>query len=186
MELDTLYKRNNNPDIFYDKQLNLNCGSFALDVSEWYYPFIDDEDDVGDLDESLWCYTRYERTKYIEEMVFDGYDKDDIMSIIIDRDFEFILKTCPWLEPINEEEVYDGGRVIAYRLSMGIPKEREDFDVEACMDFHFRVLIDGEWWEKCGSCPVQKVPKPKREIWKSSEELIYSGPIKYARFKQEK
>jgi hypothetical protein len=95
------------------------------------------------------------------------------------------LKTCPWLTPIDEEDVYNGGRVIAYRLSMNIPDEREDFDVDNDMDFHFRVLIDGVWWEKNGAGPVHKVEYPDAEDWEVDDWLVYDGPIRYARFEEE-
>ena len=181
MELDTLYKRNTNPELYEEEMNAHNCGSFALGIDGWYCPYLED-DDVG---EELWYYTDYERTVWIEELVQEGYDREDIMLSVIERDFEFILKTCPWLEPIDEEEVYNGGKVIAYRLSMEIPDERSEFDVDEYMDFHFRVLIDGEWWEKNGAGPVHKVEYPDAEVWEVDDWLVYDGPIRYARFRQE-
>ena len=181
MELNQLYKRNKNPKLYQENEYGTNCGSFALGVEGWYCPYIEDDN----VDDTLWPYTEYERINWIEDLVIDGHDREEIMEDVIDRDFEFILKTCPWLEPIDEEEVYDGGRVIAYRLSMEIPDGREEFDVDECMDFHFRVLIDGEWWEKCGATSVQKVEHPENENWEIDDWLVYDGPIRYARFRQE-
>ena len=53
-------------------------------------------------------------------------------------------------------------------------------------DFHFRLLKDGEWWEKNGAGPVHKVVGTDGENWEVDEWLVYSGPIKYARFRREK
>ena len=180
MRLDTLYKRNTNPKLYEDNRSSTNCGSFALGVEGWYCPYIENDD----VDDELWQYTERERLLWIDELVQEGYSCEEIMSDITDRDFEFILKTCPWLEPIDEDQVYDGGRVIAYRLSMEIPGEREEFDVDEYMDFHFRVLIDGEWWEKCGATEIRKVEDPDSEVWEVDDWLVYTGPIRYARFKE--
>ena len=181
MELNALYKRNTNPELYEEEMSSQNCGSFALGVDSWYCPYLEDDD----VEEALWFYTDYERVTWIEELVNEGHDREEIMEDIIERDFKFILKTCPWLEPIDENEVYDGSRVIAYRLSMEIPGERSEFDVDEHMDFHFRVLIDGEWWEKNGAGPVHKVENPDAEVWEVDDWLVYDGPIRYARFRQE-
>ena len=95
------------------------------------------------------------------------------------------MKTCPWLEPIDEEDINDEDRIIAYRLSMEIPDERDEFDVDEYTDFHFRVLIDGEWWEKNGAGPVHKVEETDDEAWVVEDWWVYSGPIRYARFRKE-
>ena len=179
MILEQLYKRNTNPKLYQENEYGTNCGSFALGVDTWYCPYIEDDD----VDDELWQYTERERLLWIDELVQEGFAIDEIMEDITDRDFEFILKTCPWLEPISEEEIYNGGRVIAYRLSMEVPEEREEFDADNDMDFHFRVLIDGEWWEKNGACAVHKVDDP--DVWEVDDWLVYDGPIRYARFRDE-
>ena len=183
MKLENMYKRNANPKLYEEEQDLQNCGSFALGVDGWYCPYIEHLD--VDEDDELWQYEKRERICWIEDLVAEGYSRKSIMLDLIDRDFEFILKTCPWLTPIDEEDVYNGGRVIAYRLSMNIPDEREDFDVDNDMDFHFRVLIDGVWWEKNGAGPVHKVEYPDAEDWEVDDWLVYDGPIRYARFEEE-
>ena len=111
--------------------------------------------------------------------------KEEIMASLIERDFEFILKTCPWLVPIDEDEISENDRVIAYRLSMEIPDEREEFDMDEDTDFHFRLFINGEWWEKNGASPIHKVAEPDTDIWEVDEWLIYDGEIRYAKFREE-
>jgi hypothetical protein len=176
-----LYKRNSNPKLYEENVHGTNCGSFALGVEGWYCPYIE----TDDVDDEFWQYTEYERGNWIEELVQDGHNRKEIMEDVIDRDFEFILMTCPWLVPIDKDEIDGKDRVIAYRLSMEIPSEREEFDVDECMDFHFRVMIDGEWWEKCGATAVQKVLYPNYEEWEIDDWLVYDGPIRYAKFRTE-
>ena len=179
MELNQLYRRNTNPKLYQENEYGTNCGSFALGVDKWYCPYIEEDD----VDDTLWPYTEYERINWIEELVREGHDREEIMEDIIDRDFDFILMTCPWLEPISEDEIDEKDRVIAYRLSMEIPNEREEFDVDEYMDFHFRVMIDGEWWEKNGACAVHRVEDPSS--WEIDDWLVYDGPIRYAKFRVE-
>lgn len=186
MTLNTLYKRNSDPGIFYGATTlgTLNCGSFALDVDKWYCPYIENDDEIGE-DDYLWRFEEYERECWIIDMLEDEIDRLDVMEAVIDRDFEFILKTCPWLEQIDEDEIDLKDRVVAYRLSMMVPSEASEFDVDSDMDFHFRVLIDGEWWEKNGNGPVHKVEDPEADVWEVEDWLVYDGPIRYARFKEE-
>jgi hypothetical protein len=49
-------------------------------------------------------------------------------------------------------------------------------------------LKNGEWWEKNGAGPVHKVEEDEDEdgAWNVDDWLVYSGPIKYARFRREK
>lgn len=185
MELNTLYNRNTQSKFWEENKEShdLNCGSFALGVDTWFCPYIEDD---RDIDDEFWMYTYSERRDWIEELVREEHELSEIMEDILERDFEFILKTCPWLEPIDVEDIAGEERVIAYRLSMEIPDEREEFDADEYMDFHFRVLINGGWWEKNGATPVHYVgDKIDEEPWVVDDWIVYSGPIKYARFKEQ-
>jgi hypothetical protein len=186
MELEKLYNRVRHPAIFYEKEEldNLNCGSFALGVDSWYCPYIDEDDDINEDDE-LWQYTETARREWIEELVQEGVPREEIIMEVLDRDFEFILKTCPWLEQIGPEDINEKDRVIAYRLSFELPSEREDFDLHSDTDYHFQVQIDGQWWEKNGICEVHRVPRPDaNEPWIVDKYLKYDGEIRYARFRK--
>lgn len=179
MDLKKLYKRNTNPELYMEEEGEQNCGSFALGIDGWYTPYI--IEDV-DEDDALWKFQEYEREHWVMELLADGWSREEIMEDITERDFEFILKTCPWLVPIDEDEIDKNDRIIAYRLSLEIPDNPEDFDMDDYGDFHFRVLIDGEWWEKNGAGPVHKVEDPDNEVWNVDDWIIYDGPIKYAKF----
>ena len=181
MELDKLYKRNSNPSLFDDEQDDTNCGSFALNVTKWYTPYLTDD---TDNDDELWQYEEYEREAWAMELLREGHTREEVMEAITNRDFEFILKTCPWLIPINESEIDLKDRVVAYRLSLEEVDDVDEFDMDELGDFHFRVLIDGEWWEKNGAGPVHRVEDPEQENWVVDDWLIYDGPIMYAKFRE--
>lgn len=186
MELNKLYKRAGRLLDYYgeDGIDYLNCGSFALDVDRWYCPYIEDDDDISEDDE-LWQYTETARREWIEELVQEGVPREEIIMEVLDRDFEFILKTCPWLEQIGAEDINKEDRVIAYRLSFELPSTPEDFSVEGDTDYHFQVQIGGRWWEKNGTCAVHKVPEPDvNEPWVVDKYLKYDGEIRYARFRK--
>jgi hypothetical protein len=105
------------------------------------------------------------------------------MEIILERDWEFILKTCPWIRPISKENIDPKDRVIAYRLMME-EVEPKEFDPDLNTDFHFRVLIDGEWWEKNGEGPIHLCDSFTDESPWENGSLVYDSLIKYAKFKE--
>ena len=43
MQIDQLYIRNSDPALFEKDPINTNCGSFALNVTEWYSPYLIDD-----------------------------------------------------------------------------------------------------------------------------------------------
>ena len=184
MQIDQLYIRNSDPTLFEKDQANTNCGSFALNVTEWYTPYLIDNDTSID-DGNLSYYTEMDRNDWAYELVQDGYSVQEVMEFLIEKDWEFILKSCPWLIPIHKEEIVPTDRVIAYRLSLELPDKLSEFDLEENGDFHFRVMIDGEWWEKNGGGPIHKVEEMNEEPWEAEKWLVYTGPIKYAKFREE-
>jgi hypothetical protein len=118
----------------------------------------------------------------MEELLLEGHEREDVMDIILERDWQFILMACPWLVPIQREDINEKDRVIAYRLMLE-DVEPTEFDPDINTDFHFRVLIDGEWWEKNGAGPVHKVENPDDdEDWVVDDWLVYDGEIRYAKF----
>lgn len=173
--INTRYNRNTNPDIYYGiNKIDLNCGSFALDVDEWYTPYA-----CGGTD-----YSEAEREEWIYSLLEAGYSRKDIMDYVLEADFEFILESCPWLEQICYEDIDPKDRVIAYRLSLDEVDCAEDFDFELHTDFHFRVLLDGEWWEKNGGGPVHLADQNILADWRVDDWLVYDSEVKFARFKE--
>ena len=182
MTLDTLYERNSEPDWFETEEDSTNCGSFALNLTTWFAPYLVEGVNIDNIDDCYWEYEEKERERWIYDLIDDNVPCDEIVEAVLDRDFDFILRACPWLVPIEKSEISEKDRVIAYRLHFNWPEDLADFDVEWDSDFHFRVQIDGEWWEKNGNGPVHKVGELDEEPWVANSTLIYSGPIRYAKF----
>lgn len=164
-----MFKRNKDPRFWRNERLECNCGSFALNVRENVCPY---DKSPG--------YSEEDRKIMIEELLYDGLSREDVMEIILERDWEEILKECDWIEPINEEDIRPEDKVVAYRLCLVLDEEGGVWDD----DFHFRVRIGGFWFEKNGSYPVHFCgDTDQKEPWQSTETLIYDSSIKYARFK---
>lgn len=185
MKYNELYKRNSNPD-FWDTdeaENRCNCGSFALNLTSWFAPYLDESeiDDMDDVD--AYQYSSNEREHLMEELLLEGYDREEVMEFIVERDWQFILMTCPWLVPIRHENINEKDRIIAYRLMME-DVEPEEFDPDLNTDFHFRVCIDGEWWEKNGSGPIHSCGTFTDESPWECESWAYDSNIKYAKFKE--
>ena len=170
-----MYHRNTDPKFWETdySQDHCNCGSFALDLTSWFSPYCESDDDDG-------CYTNEDRNEYIIDMYQEGYSREYIKDTILRRDGEEILRICPWLEQVNEFHLPANERIIAYRLQLG-----DIWNCDVDTDFHFRVRIGGFWFEKCGEGPIhlcsnQEVTEP----WVTSPCLIYDSDILYFRVKE--
>lgn len=147
-----------------------NCGSFALNVKKNYCPYNHNE-----------AYTEDSRLIMIEDLLCDGLTRQEVMDIVLERDWEEILKTCDWIEPIEYKDIQPEDRVIAYRLCLVLDDYGELWDD----DFHFRVRIGGFWFEKNGSYPIRFCgDSDQLAPWVSTDSLIYDSSIKYGRFKK--
>ena len=186
MRYNELYKRNSNPNFWdWDNSIfHCNCGSFALNLTSWYTPYLCETEIDRMEDVDAYLFGENEREHFMEELLLEGYKREDVMDIILERDWEFILLTCPWLEPIGREEISENDRVIAYRLMLEEGVEPLEFDADLHTDFHFRVLIDGEWWEKNGGGPIHSCGAFTDESPWHCETWVYDSNIKYARFKE--
>ena len=130
------YTRNYNPNYYEECQHYANCGSFAFQIEEWYSPDEDFENNIGlTIDE------------WIEQGKDNGWDEYDMsdwftemLTDCILNDFEDVrcIDCASELEP-NEE-------LILFRTFI---------DYDNNWDFHFKVLRNGMWLEKCGGDPVR-------------------------------
>ena len=156
------YNRNTEKTAFGDYiDLNRNCGSFALDIQEWFYPY----DDVYDeeLDEFAG-----DRRNEIEDLFENGCSDYEVEEII--------EKVCPWVERINKYDIKDSDRIVAYRV--GIHYDDGVIDT----DFHFRTRINGNWYEKNGSSNIKQIYG--NETWNLGCQLnYYDSKTVYFRFK---
>lgn len=196
MKIEELYHRNKKPvfdiaakdEIDFDTNYIYNCGSFALDVDKWFCPYIDEEElnelNEDGLHDDLYRFLEHERDCTWEELYLQGCTRLETIKCMLEQDWEFITRTCTWLKTITKDEIAPGDRIIAYRLHMA-DVDRENFDALDHTDFHFRVFIDGSWWEKTGQYPIQELgPELDEEPWDCGGGLVYEGPIKYAKFRK--
>lgn len=165
------FMRNTNPKFWNEPRSYCNCGSFALDVAETVLPYDNDLD-----------YTEEERDYAIEDMLDTGMSREEVMEVIAERDFDAILKYCDWLEPIELEDARPEDRVVAYRIFITFDEDRWSIEDQ---DFHFRVRINGFWFEKNGGGPVRCCnDEDQLAPWVcAGGELVYDSVIKYGRFR---
>lgn len=156
-------RRNTDPTIWRDSPKRYNCGSFALDLLRWYIPY-EDEDD---------------REEYMNELWENDYSTDEIADILAEADWDYILRDCPWLTPIEDpSEAADHERVIAYRTYV----KEESWGLDE--DFHFQVRINGFWFDKCGSEEIRFLGKDTQYGPWDSGELVYTSATFYAKVKE--
>lgn len=149
------YTKNNDPNYFDEYPDEGNCGSFALNVREWY---------VSDRD--------FDNTTIADDMLSYGEDIDDVLEYLTERnvaqileDFEDEIRLV-----FSEDEVEDNEELIAFRL--GVFEYCEEIDT----DFHFKVKRNGCWMEKRGSTEVRFCELEEDDIWISSTAQ-YNGPL---------
>ena len=165
------YKRNTDPKFWQEERRDCNCGSFALNLCSWFTPYDNDE-----------IYTDEARIALIEEMYEEGLSIADIYDVLMEYDQAEILKQCPWLEPISLKEAAPTDRVVSYRLY--IDEESLEYG-EPDEDYHFRVRINGFWFEKCGEDPIRFCGiEADEEPWKTTPYLVYDSDVLYFRFKK--
>ena len=169
-----------NQSLIHPRLEDYNCGGFALLTFTWVVPYYDelDADDFSlsdmegdevldflrDCDDSR--YYNYDNRSKIIGYLYE-YDRDALFKTVIQYDTKFLLHTFPFLK--CAETIEDASLpLIAYRLgSMDL------YD----LDFHFKVEVDGIWYEKQGRMPIQETTQ---DDWGSREdEVYYTGPIVY-------
>ena len=130
-----MYTRNSDPNFFQTHYTN--CGSFALNIQEWYSPdevFIDEYGDVED---------------WINDCYMMGMSEDEIsdefswkLVDIILEDFNDLM----YRSNFDPADLEPGEELIAFRATC---------EETGMWDFHFKVFRNGHWQEKVGSNPVQ-------------------------------
>lgn len=153
------YTKNNDPNYFFEHQEAGNCGSYALNVKEWY---ISDRD----FDNTDIAYSMLGHGEHIDE-VLDYITSLNVSQIL--EDFGKEIRTV-----INKEDVTDKEELIAFRI--GIFND-EDYEGEIDTDFHFRVKRNGVWSEKCGSTEVKYCELQEFENWENNSGEVYNGPV---------
>ena len=152
------YTKNSNPNYFIENPLDGNCGSFALNVEEWY---------ISDLD--------IDNTITASEMLDEGRDIDDVFDYLTFMNVKQILKDFEGEVRIlfNKRNVHEDEELIAYRIGIFTDEETEEIET----DFHFKVRRNGKWMEKPGSTEVRECDLKEDEEWVNSSNTIYNGPV---------
>lgn len=137
-----------------------NCGGFAFGTYEWYFPYD-------------WWQTR-------EDSAFDlfsnGKTAKEIQEIFLEEEFETILEDFKgrihFIEDWRDASPRD--RVICYRNCVCIREENEE-EIYVATDYHFKVRINGKWYEKRG----EEAPRPcdldEDSPWVLNSDIIYDS-----------
>ena len=125
------YTRNTDPTFYYKNSGEVNCGSFALRLNEWYEPE-EDYDTIYDWIIGMsWDYDDYE---------ISNLYADTIINRILE-DFAGEIEICDGRAPSTDDL-----ELIAF-ATYCIYDESEEY---CSWDFHFKVFRDGIWQQKCG------------------------------------
>lgn len=136
------YTRNSDLTYYETHRHEANCGSYALRLNEWY-----------DLDEYFEDTTGYYIDEWIAEKSEEGYADYEISTMYgeiliqgILEEFEGELELCNGWPPKTDNVELIAFSTYCYANS----SKYSDYD------YHFKVLRDGKWMEKCGSGPVEE------------------------------
>ena len=136
------YTRNSDLSYYETHRHEANCGSYALRLNEWY-----------DLDYYFEDVTGYYIDEWVNEKSEEGYSDYEISTmygdILVDgilEDFKGELEICSGQPPESKDVELIAFSTFCYAECCRYP----DYD------YHFKVLRDGKWMEKCGSGPVEE------------------------------
>ena len=136
------YTRNSDLTYYETHRYEANCGSYALRLNEWY-----------DLDYYFEDVTGYYIDEWITEKSEEGYNDYEISTMYGDilvqgilEEFDGELEICGGWPPKTDDVELIAFSTYCYANS----SKYSDYD------YHFKVLRDGKWMEKCGSGPVEE------------------------------
>lgn len=167
-----------------------NCGGFALSELTWIKPYYDYDDDGCEWDGGDECngdcdtcchyipdtdqFHNYDYTER-KDTFMDAYEDegyDIAANQVVDLDVEYLCHCYPFLNVVNLDDVNDSDKIIAYRVYFTVDDDVVDDD-----DFHFRVRLSGQWYEKCGGTEI-KVCEFTEDPWKCGD-IVYDSKIVY-------
>ena len=130
------YTKNTNPHYYEENQNCSNCGSFAFQIEEWYSPDEYFEEDMGVSVE-----------EWIDNRIWNGWDEYDMSDEFAGILVNYILNDFDDVRYIVQiSELEQNEELIAFRTFV---------TTDGNWDFHFKVLRNGMWLEKCGSDPTR-------------------------------
>ena len=136
------YTRNSDLKYYETNRTEVNCGSYALRLNEWY-----------DLDTVFEDRMGYYIDEWISEKGKEGYSDYEISTMYGDILVEAMLENmadeleqCDGAPPTTDDEELIAFCTFCYCENTQWP----DFD------YHFKVFRDGKWMEKIGTGPVHE------------------------------
>ena len=136
------YTRNSDLNYYETDRWATNCGSYALRLNEWY-----------ELDQYFEDVTGYYIDEWIDEQGENGYSDYEISTmygdILVDgilEEFKGELEVCDGRPPTTSNVELIAFSTYCYYIEEG----SSDFD------YHFKVLRNGKWMEKCGTYKVRE------------------------------
>ena len=153
-----MYTKNNDPNYFVENPSDGNCGSFALNVKEWY---------ISDMD--------FDNTTIANDMIEDGNTIEEIFDYLTPRNVNQILNDFKDEVRVlsNKKEIKLNEELIAFRLGVFVYDDCTALET----DFHFKVKRNGEWMEKRGATEIRYCDLDEDEEWCNSSGEVYNGPI---------
>lgn len=158
------YTTNTDKNFFRKNQKETNCGSFALNIEEWYQPDDSMDEDNDEFASYLWETGDYTLDEILIELLdrcVEGIDRD------FGDEITFIDSPSQYKEKENEE-------LIAFRVGL---YDNDSFYIST--DFHFRVFRNGRWQEKCGRGPIETDIELEADDPWELYNWIYNSPIVY-------
>lgn len=147
-----------------------NCGGYALGTYSWYTPYPNgfDREDIKDIVVDSYLHgNSYDETT---DKLLEIFEKQMLSDFSTLRPFTGCVED--YIEKDNEE-------LIAFRIFFDIEFYDEDiseidfFDY----DFHYQVLRNGKWREKCGAGPIELC---ESDYWITKDGAYsYDSEIRY-------
>jgi len=138
-----IYTHNSDPQLYIDHRAKTNCGSFALNLCEWYEPEIEQTD--------------YD---YIYDWLYEMAEEGLLPVDVADRYVEFVFDSVQEEFNIEEAEYAFGEPVALEDRELVALRGYCGFDMDDIndidWDFHFRVFRNGKWMEKNGCLEVHE------------------------------
>lgn len=152
-----------------------NCGGYALKTFSWYHPY------------------KFFAWEYIEKLLDDGYDCNEIVDRILQlscdnmlEDFGSKIRLIDYTDHDRGDaiekkllaQLHTNEELIAFRIGLEIDDTRmyEDEAVVEDYDFHYRVYRNGCWQEKIGNGMIGYCDFTE-DIWDGY--CTYDSPIYY-------
>lgn len=155
---------NRDPEFWYSEHPEYNCGGFAFNIKEWYSPEWIVEQKAPNI--QVYADRLWESDENLSEFdVADILVKQLTDAVLQDFDGEIRLYEEDYRLAENEE-------LVAMRAAFNY---WEDGWNESTVDFHFKVLRDGHWLQKCGWSDVEECDE---EDW-CLESATYNSETVY-------